>query len=105
MCGGAGVIDSGGWTPWGSAISTPCPKCEEESRIVELHQRKDLEKMSRCRVCGKPIAACCEPLCCEHLYGRKIINDKEGGEEDCVERMSGFVGSRILEGFNMMRDR
>ena len=27
LCGGAGVVDSGGQTPWGSWINVPCPLC------------------------------------------------------------------------------
>ena len=26
-CGGNGVVDSGGFTPWGKAIDVPCPDC------------------------------------------------------------------------------
>lgn len=75
-----------------------------DERIERLHRHPKLERMSRCRVCGKPIAASLEPLCCEHLYGKKIINDKEGGEEDTVEHLNGFVGQRISEGFTLLRD-
>ena len=28
-CGGEGVVDSGGFTPWGSPINVPCPECTE----------------------------------------------------------------------------
>lgn len=36
-CGAAGVIDSGGITPWGSGINIPCPACESNrtSRATE----------------------------------------------------------------------
>lgn len=29
-CGGAGGVDSGGVTPWGSGINIPCPSCSNE---------------------------------------------------------------------------
>lgn len=28
MCRGSGVIDSGGFEPWGASINIPCPYCE-----------------------------------------------------------------------------
>lgn len=48
-CGGKGTLDSGGVTPWGSAIDLPCPHCSskwDDLVILGASWRKDssLEK-------------------------------------------------------------
>lgn len=48
-CGGSGVVDSGGVTPWGAPIDLPCPACKskwDELTIIGAAWRKDssLEK-------------------------------------------------------------
>lgn len=45
-CGGEGVIDSGGSTPWGSWIDIPCPSCRPDqgpSRMIRLMEQKKQE--------------------------------------------------------------
>ncbi len=48
-CGGSGVVDSGGVTPWGAPIDLPCPACKskwDELAVIGASWRKDssLEK-------------------------------------------------------------
>lgn len=40
-CGGDGGVDSGGVTPWGSAITPPCPSC---SPNADVSDRRDNPK-------------------------------------------------------------
>lgn len=48
-CGGSGVIDSGGFTPWSSPIDLPCPACNSKwDDLVQIgaawRQDSSLEK-------------------------------------------------------------
>lgn len=48
-CGGSGVVDSGGFTPWGAPIDLPCPQCAakwDDLAIIGAAWKKDssLEK-------------------------------------------------------------
>ena len=38
-CGGTGGVDSGGVTPWGSAITLPCPSCSQNDEVSERRAR------------------------------------------------------------------
>lgn len=85
-----------------AGLEIPCSACRERARIQELHARPDLARLSRCRICGLEIAADLEPLCCQHRYGKKILNDREDDIEDLVEAITKHEGERITRGFQMI---
>jgi hypothetical protein len=48
-CGGAGVLDSGGFTPGGEAINVPCPAC---SKPPPASAARGTKSDRRCWKCG-----------------------------------------------------
>lgn len=43
-CGGEGVVDSGGQTPWGEWVNVPCPECTDRKEM-EMPERERAEQL------------------------------------------------------------
>lgn len=62
-CGGTGMADSGGTTPWGWPIEIPCDCQEPEKRCIKCDEAKPLSEFHRSSVAStdgyRNVCKCC----------------------------------------------
>lgn len=78
QCGGTGGIDSGGTTPWGSAITLPCPSCNTYPPDWPLIALRIKEKNGwKCERCGHP-----HDVLTAHVL---TVHHLDGNKSNCAE--------------------
>jgi len=46
-CGGTGLVDSGGQTPWGAWIEVPCPHCRPDNRATLESEQDNIKEQTQ----------------------------------------------------------
>lgn len=79
-CGGEGGVDSGGVTPWGSAIMIPCPSCSNHESKLKYRVQQLENELRYCLVLITTNLQCESDLRVE--YARSLLTPNEKISED-----------------------